>query len=96
MLGLAQLLLQSLVQKKIRDLGATYLTLSFAEIADKTGLNVDILEDTLTRMVQKKAMQARINKKQGTVDFIDSEDGAGNEGNLVNLATYDLIKQLEG
>lgn len=73
MLGIARLMLQSLNQKKIRDLSATYLTLSFAEIASKTSLVVDSLEPTLTQMVQKGAISARINKKQGTVDFIDSE-----------------------
>lgn len=73
MLGIARLMLQSLNQKKIRDLSATYLTLSFAEIASKTELVVDSLEPTLTQMVQKGAISARINKKQGTVDFIDSE-----------------------
>ena len=48
MLGIARLMLQSMNQKKIRDLSATYLTLSFAEIAQKTQLVVDTLEPTLT------------------------------------------------
>ena len=62
-LGLARLLLQSLIQKKIRDLSATYLTLSFDEIAEKTKLPMNTLEAQLTTMVQKKAISARINKK---------------------------------
>ena len=37
-LGLAQRLLKSLIQKKIADLSATYITLSFDEIAEKTGI----------------------------------------------------------
>ena len=47
MLGMARLLLKSLVQKKIRDLSATYLTLSFVEIAEKTKLQVEVVEPTL-------------------------------------------------
>ena len=73
MLGMARLMLKSLVQKKIRDLSATYLTLSFAEISEKTGLPVDSLEGSLREMVQTKSIKARINKKQSTVDFIGDE-----------------------
>lgn len=63
MLGMARLMLKSLVQKKIRDLSSTYLTLSFAEIAEKTKLPLDTLEGSLREMVQSKAIKARINKK---------------------------------
>ena len=63
MLGMARLMLQSLIQKKIRDLSATYLTLSFAEIAEKTQLPVETLEAQLTKMVQSKAITAKINKQ---------------------------------
>ena len=51
MIGLARLMLQSLIQKKISDLSATYLTLSFNEISAKTQLPVDSLEAQLTKMV---------------------------------------------
>ena len=79
MIGLARLMLQSLIQKKISDLSATYLTLSFNEIATKTQLPVDSLEAQLTKMVQNKAISAKINKKQGTVDFIENEDDANDD-----------------
>lgn len=73
MLGMARLMFKSLVQKKIRDLSATYLTLSFAEIAEKTTLPAESLEGYLREMVQTKTIKARINKKQSTVDFIGEE-----------------------
>ena len=72
------------------------MTLSFAEISEKTGLVVDSLEGSITKMVQKKAITARINKKQGTVDFIEDEDNANDDSSsLVNQANYELIKTIE-
>ena len=50
-LGLAQRLRASLIQKKIADLSATYLTLSFSEIAEKTGINKEGLEDEIAKMI---------------------------------------------
>ena len=94
MIGMARLMLQSLIQKKIRDLGATYLTLSFAEIAEKTQLPVDQLEAQITKMVQTKAITAKINKKQGTVDFIESE-AETDSGALVNQTNFEMIKKIE-
>lgn len=94
MTGMARLMLTSLIQKKIRDLSATYLTLSFNDIAQKTELLVDSLEGSLTKMVQSKSIKARINKKQGTVDFIDSEEDAM-DGSLVNQSNFDMIKLIE-
>ena len=93
MLGMARLMHQSLIQKKIKDLSATYLTLSFAEIAEKTQLPVESLEVQLTKMVQSKAISAKINKKQGTVDFIDSEGDGDDE--LVSQADFEMIKKIE-
>lgn len=82
-------MLQSLIQKKISDLSATYLTLSFNEIASKTQLPVDSLEAQLTKMVQNKAISARINKKQGTVDFIENEaDANDDENSLVSQTNF--------
>ena len=49
------------------------MTLSFQEISAKTKLPVESIEGSITKMVQQKAISARINKKQSTVDFIDSE-----------------------
>ena len=49
-------------------------------------------------MVQKGAITARINKKQGTVDFIESEgdDNEGDSGsNLVNNANFEMVKTIE-
>ena len=97
MIGMAQLMLESLIQKKIRDLSATYLTLSFAEIAQKTGLVADTLEQFITKMVQRRAITARINKKQGTVDFIEGDGDAEDDSSstLVNRANFEMIKTVE-
>ena len=59
---------------------------------------MDSLETNLTQMVQKGAITARINKKQGTVDFIESEgdDNEGDSGsNLVNNANFEMVKTIE-
>lgn len=69
--------------------------MSFAEIAEKTQLPVDSLEAQLTKMMQNKAISARINKKQGTVDFIDAE-GEGDDGStLVSPADFKMIRKIE-
>ena len=93
MLGMARLLLKSLVQKKIRDLSATYLTLSFAEIAEKTKLQQEVVEPTLQEMIKSKSITARINKKQNTVDFIG--DDADEDEQLVSPQNYEMIKTVE-
>ena len=96
MMGMARLMLQSLIQKKIKDLGATYLTLSLAEIAEKTSLPVDALEGHISTMIQKKVLSAKINKKQGTVDFIDADnEEEGASASLVNPADFETIKTIE-
>ena len=92
--GIAQLMLESLIQKKIRDLSATYLTLSFKEISAKTKLPVESIEGSITKMVQQKAISARINKKQSTVDFIDSEREAEDD-QLVSQTNFEMIKKIE-
>ena len=94
LVGMARLLLKSLIQKKIRDLSATYLTLSFEEIAAKTKLPANSLESSLTEMVWKRAITAKINKKQGTVDFIESE-GEADDDQLVSQSTFATIKTVE-
>ena len=70
MLGLAKRLLQSLVQKKIADLSSTYITLSFKEIAEKTGLQKDNLEEQITKMISEDVIKAKINTSAQTVEFI--------------------------
>ena len=70
MLGLAKRLLQSLVQKKIADLSSTYITLSFKEIAEKTGLQKDNLEEQITKMISEDVIKAKINTNAQTVEFI--------------------------
>lgn len=46
-------------------------------------------------MMQNKAISARINKKQGTVDFIDAE-GEGDDGStLVSPADFKMIRKIE-
>ena len=69
-LGLAQRLLQSLIQKKIADLSATYLTLSFAEIAEKTGLPKASLEEQITKMISEDVIRAKVSASTQTVEFI--------------------------
>ena len=46
-------------------------------------------------MVQKGAITARINKRQGTVDFIESGGDDNEEGGLVNNANFQMIKTIE-
>ena len=45
-------------------------------------------------MVQQKAISARINKKQSTVDFIDSEREAEDD-QLVSQTNFEMIKKIE-
>jgi len=74
-------------------LASTYLTLSFAEVAEKTNLPVDSLENSLRDMVQTKAIKARINKKQNTVDFIGDE--AENDDQLVSQRSFNMTRTVE-
>ena len=90
-LGLAKRLLQSLVQKKIADLSATYITLSFNEIAQKTGLQKDNLEEQITKMISEDVIKAKINTNAQTVEFTQDEDS----GSGVNPAQLELIQTLE-
>ena len=90
-LGLAKRLLQSLVQKKIADLSATYITLSFNEIAQKTGLQKDNLEEQITKMISEDVIKAKINTNAQTVEFTQDEDS----GSGVSSAQLDLIQTLE-
>ena len=55
---------KSLIEKKIRDLNATYLTLSFQEISIKNQIKVDELEEVISRMIAEGSISAKINKKQ--------------------------------
>ena len=55
---------------------------------------VESLEAIVTKMVQKGAITARINKRQGTVDFIES-GGDDNENSLVSNQNFEMIKKIE-
>ena len=46
-------------------------------------------------MVQKGAITARINKRQGTVDFIETGGDDNEDGGLVNNANFEMIKTIE-
>ena len=46
-------------------------------------------------MVQKGAITARINKRQGTVDFIETGDDDNEDGGLVSNANFEMIKTIE-
>jgi len=72
--GLALKLRQSLLEKKIRDLNATYLTLSLGEISQKTKSEPEILEGVVSGMIAKGTISAKINCKQQTVDFLEEEE----------------------
>ena len=74
--GLAMKLRTSLIEKKIRDLNATYLTLSLTEIAQKTNLNMEQLQPFIVKMILAETINAKINAKQSTVDFLEGEDDA--------------------
>ena len=91
---MAKLMHKSLINKKIRDLSATYLTLSFAEIAAKTNLQADSIEASITQMVSKRLITARINKKQSTVDFIE-EEADDDSTALVSQTNFEMIKTIE-
>ena len=74
------------------------MTLSFVEIAEKTQLPVNSIEVNLTKMVQNGAITARINKKQGTVDFLESEGDENDDsasGTLVNNSNFEMVKTIE-
>ena len=91
-LGLAQRLRQSLIQKKIADLSATYLTLSFAEIAEKTGLEKASLEEIITKMISEDIIKAKVSASTQTVEFIQGEDDSGS---AVNSSQLGMIRTLE-
>ena len=91
-LGLAQRLLQSLIQKKIADLSATYITLSFAEIAEKTGIPKANLEEQIAKMISEDVIKARISASTQTVEFIESEEDSGA---AINPSQLELIRTLE-
>ena len=55
---------------------------------------MDSLEGYVTKMVQKGAITARINKRQGTVDFIEA-GGDDEEGGLVNNTNFEMVKTIE-
>ena len=73
-------------------MSATYITLSFAEIAQKTEIPVDQLEELITKMISEDVIKARVSASTQTVEFIESEDdtGAG-----INPKQLQLIQTLE-
>ena len=58
-------------------MSATYITLSFAEIAGKTEIPVGELEELITKMISEDVIKARVSASTQTVEFIESEDEAG-------------------
>ena len=93
--GLVQKLRKSLIEKKIRDLNATYLTLGFQEIANKNDFKTEELEPFISRMIAEGQINAKINKKQQTVDFMECDSDLQTNNSLVSGETLKLVNKLE-
>ena len=58
----------------IKRLTQTYLTLSLADIASKTGVAAEKAEATILDMIEKGEVYASINQRDGMVSFLDSPE----------------------
>ena len=93
--GLVMRLRKSLIEKKIRELNATYLTLSIPEISKITNFKQQELEPFIAKMIAEGSINARLNQKQQTVDFLEGSADTQTDSNLVNGQTLKLVNQLE-
>ena len=73
-------------------MSATYLTLSFDEIAEKTGLQKAPLEEQITKMISEDIIKAKVSASTQTVEFIQGEDDSGS---AVNSTQLGMIRTLE-
>lgn len=73
--GLAKTLLQRVRQSKVKDLGDVYITLSFKDIQEKSGLDQDVdVEKFLQKMISKGHLKAEIDRETRTVQFVEDSD----------------------
>ena len=73
-------------------MSATYITLSFAEISEKTGIPKANLEEQIAKMISEDVIKARISASTQTVEFIESEEDSGAG---INPSQLELIRTLE-
>ena len=73
-------------------MSATYITLSFAEISEKTGIPKANLEEQIAKMITEDVIKARISASTQTVEFIESEEDSGA---AINPSQLELIRTLE-
>jgi len=77
----------------VRDLTEVYLTLGFKEIASKANTEENKVESEITAMAREGIVQARVNRKQQIVDFIETDHHGS--GFTLNSNTLQLINTLE-
>lgn len=70
-LGLVKQTVPAAKRHSIKRLTQTYLTLSLADIATKTGVQPDKAEATILDMIDKGEVYASINQRDGMVSFLD-------------------------
>jgi COP9 signalosome complex subunit 3 len=73
-LGLVKQTVPAAKRRSIKRLTQTYLTLSLADIAAKTGVQPDKAEATILDMIDKGEVYASINQRDGMVSFLDSPE----------------------
>ena len=73
-LGLVKQTVPAAKRLSVKRLTQTYLTLSLADIASKTGLAADKAEATILDMIEKGEVYASINQRDGMVSFLDSPE----------------------
>jgi len=90
--GLVKQAVQALFRQNIQRLTKTYITLSLKDITDQVKLpNVEETERRVSRMIEKGEVFAKINQKDGMVEFYENPE----EYNTNNTLEY-LDKQLHG
>ena len=73
--GLVQILLQRVAQSSVCKLGEVYITLTFNEIQEKSGLDKQVdIEKYLQKMIFTKQLRAKINRETKTVQFTSDDN----------------------
>uniref|UniRef100_A0A6B2L4X0 COP9 signalosome complex subunit 3 n=1 Tax=Arcella intermedia TaxID=1963864 RepID=A0A6B2L4X0_9EUKA len=89
-MGLVKQAIQSLIRQNIQRLTKTYLTLSLQNITDQVSLeNTKETEKRVFKMIQNGEVFARINQKDGMVEFLENSENFSN----YNVSNY-LDKQI--
>lgn len=73
-LGLVKQCAPAAKRRSVKRLTQTYLTLSLADIAAKTGLEGESVESTILEMIEKGEIFASINQRDGMVSFLDNPE----------------------